>query len=161
MVQEVKAGDAALRAGRPGARGAPSLALGSGAAQAITVLVAPIITRLYTPADIGAAGVLSGVMLLVAPAACLRFDLAISLAREKREAARLCALSLIAGASVAALLGVAALLFGGALCRAANVPQMSAYTWLVPLQAAIAAPGLVGVGLLTRRRRYGSPATAR
>jgi O-antigen/teichoic acid export membrane protein len=143
------------------ARDAAALAVGSGAAQALTILAAPILTRLYDPAEIGAAAVLTGVMGVCSVIACLRFDLAIPLSRGARATAEVCALCLVAGAAFAAVLGVVAVLFGQSLCDVVGVPQVGRYAWLVPVDAAVASVGLIGAGLLVRRRRYGKLASTR
>ena len=161
LTQPKEGGPDLRPAARQVARDAAAFAVGSGAAQAITILVAPILSRLYTPAAVGAAGVVIGTMLLFAPVACLRFDMAVPLARGSRDTRSLSALCLLVAVGMAALLGVVALVFGDTLCEAANVPQMSAYTWLVPLEILLVAPGLVGIALLTRSRRYNSLAGAR
>jgi len=160
------------RALPPGARGrddmtgqigrdAATLALGSIPAQALLVASAPLLTRFFTPAEVGAAGVLIGVLTFSALLACLRFDVAIALARDARETAALCAVSLLAGTAVTAALGLAVATFAQPLLAAANVAEMAAYAWLVPVHAAIATIGLVAAGLLVRQRLYAGLARAR
>jgi O-antigen/teichoic acid export membrane protein len=145
---------AGARSLRQVARDAGALALGGAAAQALTVLVAPILTRLYDPAAIGAAGVLTGAMAFVGLIACLRFDMAIPLARGSRAAAQVCGACVVTGVAVTAVAAVLAAVAGDDLCDAAGVPQVAPYVWLVPVHTAIASVGLVGAGLLMRRRRF-------
>ena len=58
------------------ARSVGVLAGGTAAAQAIVVLVQPVITHLYTPEDFSVLAVYSSILGIVAGVACLRPDVA-------------------------------------------------------------------------------------
>ena len=58
------------------ARSVGVLAGGTAAAQAIVVLVQPVITHLYTPEDFSVLAVYSSILGIVAGVACLRLDVA-------------------------------------------------------------------------------------
>ena len=142
------------RAGRQVARDAASFAVGSVFAQALTVLAAPVLTRLYSPAEIGAASVLTAVMAFVWLVACGRYNVAIPLARDERSVRALCTLCAVVTVASSALVLAVWLVFGQSLCDAAGVPQMQPYGWLVGAYTLVAGAGLIGAGLLVRARNY-------
>lgn len=80
-----------------------ALTSGSIAGQAMMVLVLPIATRLYTPADFGLLGTFNSVVMMVLPAACLRFDLAIPMASDDHDARALTFLGFISASAIAVL----------------------------------------------------------
>ena len=142
------------RAGHQVARDAASFAVGAVFAQGLTVLAAPVLTRLYSPAEIGAASVLTAVMAFVWLVACGRYNVAIPLARDERTVRALCTLCGAVTVASSALLLVIWLLFGQSLCDAAGVPQIQPYGWLVSAYTLVAGAGLIGAGLLVRARNY-------
>ena len=79
------------------------LAAGSIAGQVQMLLVLPIITQIYAPADFGLLAAFSSIVMLVLPAAALRFDLAIPIPANDCDARSLVALGFIS-LSVVALL---------------------------------------------------------
>lgn len=71
------------------ARSVGVLAGGTAAAQAIGILVLPVVTRLYTPADFTVLAFYSSILGIVAGVACLRLDIAIPLTKSDGDAANL------------------------------------------------------------------------
>jgi O-antigen/teichoic acid export membrane protein len=135
-------------------RGAAAVATGGVVAQALFLLTAPALTRLYTPAELGAASVVIAAMAALTPLACLRFDLAIAIARGRPAAEDVCRLCLATAAAITVALGVVVASTGGAIARAAHVPSLAGWLWLVPLRVALAAVSLVVTGLLVRGESY-------
>ena len=72
---------------------AMTLATGAGLAQIITVLAAPILSRLFTPADFGLLGVFLSLMLPLTAIASLKYELAVVTARTGPQASNVFALS--------------------------------------------------------------------
>ncbi|MGQ9623675.1 MAG: lipopolysaccharide biosynthesis protein, partial [Candidatus Caldatribacteriaceae bacterium] len=68
------------------------LAGGTALGQAVTVLVSPILTRLYSPEDFGVFGVYASLLGIVAVIASLRYEYAIPLPEEDETAANILAL---------------------------------------------------------------------
>ena len=60
---------------------------GATIAQIIPVLVSPVITRLYGPADFGLLAVFTSITSIIAVIVCLRYESAIVLASSDEEAA--------------------------------------------------------------------------
>ncbi|HOG27944.1 MAG TPA: oligosaccharide flippase family protein [Vicinamibacterales bacterium] len=67
---------------------------GSGAAQAISIALVPVISRLFTPSDFGVSGSFAAVSGVIAAAVTLEYSQAIMLPREKTDAIGLLAVSL-------------------------------------------------------------------
>jgi O-antigen/teichoic acid export membrane protein len=78
-----------------------ALAGGTAAGQAIMFVALPIATQLYTPAEFGLLASFSSLVLLLLPAACLRFDLAIPIAQDDREALGLVTLAFASATLIA------------------------------------------------------------
>ena len=75
---------------------------GSALSQALPILVSPIVTRLYSPADFGVFAIFSTVLGLIGPIANLRYDLSIVMPDDETKAVELAAI----GIYVAALLSL-------------------------------------------------------
>ena len=123
------------------ARAITTLASGTAFAQALTVLAAPVLTRMYTPEDFGTLAVFTTLFGVTCAAVCLRYDASIPVANEDAVAANL--LAVVAGVALLTT-GVAAVVitvFGGeSMARHVNSPALAPLLWLLP-------PGLLLVGL--------------
>ena len=93
-------------------RGALMIVLGTGAAQLITVLSQPIVTRLYTPSDFGVLSVATSILSVLVSITCLRYEFAIPLPADNVEAANVVGLSLVVNVGMSLLTVLAVLLFG-------------------------------------------------
>lgn len=115
------------------ARSVTLLAGGTALGQAITVLVSPILTRLYSPADFGVFGVYASLLGIVTVIASLRYEYAIPLPEEDETAANILTLcfGLLLGMTVFSWLVIQGL--GQQIVAWANVPGLEPYLWLVPL----------------------------
>ncbi|WP_299866569.1 hypothetical protein [uncultured Hoeflea sp.] len=81
--------------------GVMKLAGAAALAQAILMGALVIATRLYSPADFGVLAVFNAVVTIVAVAACLRFDIAVPLPREQKDAVNLLGLAFLSAGAVA------------------------------------------------------------
>ena len=72
-----------LSSGLP--RGAATLMTGTALAHGIKIAATPVLTRLYGPAEFGVFAVFLAMLNLTSVAACLRFEMAISLPEEDQE----------------------------------------------------------------------------
>ena len=81
--------------GNPLYKGVLVLGSGTAVAQLIGIVTMPIITRLYTPADLGVLAVYSSVLAIFGVGATLRYELAYGLPKENDDAINLFGLSLI------------------------------------------------------------------
>ena len=68
---------------------------GTAGAQVLTVLAAPLLTRLYSSEDFGFLSVYTSLLALIGVISSLRYELAIPLLEDDGEAAKVAVLSLI------------------------------------------------------------------
>jgi len=101
---------------------------------------APLLTRLYTPADFGVLAVYGSLVSLVAVVAAMRYELAITLPEDDESAANLLLLSLGIVLFVSLLAGLGVWLLADQLVRSVNTTILKPYLWLVPL-------GVLGTGI--------------
>jgi len=130
------------------------LVSGAALGHGLTALAAPVLGRLYTPAEFGLLALFSALVAILAEAGSWRYELAIVLPAEDADARTLSALSgMIVLLMALAALGAVALA-GGALAAVLGSPALAAHLWWVP--AALAAIGLYRVlsYWATRKRAY-------
>lgn len=115
------------------ARGVSVLVSGTVVAQALMVLVSPILTRIYTPDDFGLLAVYASVLSLFTVVASLRYQLAIPLPERESEAAHIALLSVLLVVLTSFSSGFLIWLGGDFLAQAINTPSMGDYLWLIPI----------------------------
>ncbi len=106
---------------------------GTAFAQALMVLVLPLLTRLYTPEDFSVLAVYASILGIISVAACLRLEIAIPLPQRDEDAANLLALALCSSAGVAGLSAVIIWLFPVQIVQLVAQPKLLPYLWLLPL----------------------------
>jgi lipopolysaccharide exporter len=113
------------------------LATGSGLVQVISLLTAPVLTRLYAPDAFGVAALFAAVTGIVGTLACMRYQMAIVLPDNDGEAANLLGVSLLFPFLMAFLvvvfMGYVGPFFPGWADGSALVP----YFWLIPLMVLV------------------------
>jgi O-antigen/teichoic acid export membrane protein len=114
------------------ARAVAILASGSVLSQVALVLAAPVLTRLYKPADLGIYGAAVSIISLALVISSFRYERAIPLPEDRGQAASLIALSLVLAVLVTAAAGVILFFVGSAAARALNVPGLTPLLWLLP-----------------------------
>lgn len=139
---------------RPGLlRPTLTLLAGGVAAQALPLLLGPWLTRLYSPAEFGQYHLFAAVAANLGVVACARYEFALPIAADDREAGLLRALALrVLGAAVL-LSALAALLWQAA----------GGQRWVAWLPVAVGALGALSLATLlaTRAERFGRLALAR
>ncbi len=108
------------------------LASGTALGQGLLVLVSPILTRLYSPDDIGVWAVYGSMLSIVAVVATLRYELAIPLPKDDAAAANLLAVALVALAGMGLLVAIVVRLAGSRLCLLLSAPALEPQLWLLP-----------------------------
>lgn len=106
---------------------------GTAIAQAICVIISPVITRLYSPNDFGLSALFSSIIGIFCLIACLRYEMAIMLPREDKDAANLLALSLLIAIFFSILILPFIWLAGQLLSYLLKSPGLAQYLWLVPI----------------------------
>ncbi len=113
--------------------------LGTAIGQIGPLLAAPILTRLYSPEMFGLSGAFTSTVFVAAVIACLRYDMAITLARQERDAANviaLCGLMLVLTTGVMTLV---LLYFTPDRFAWADLGTMEPFRFLLPV-------GFFGIG---------------
>ena len=109
------------------------LVSGTTVAQALSILVAPLLTRLYAPEAFGLLAVFTSLTGFAGALGCLRYEMAIVLPARDEEAANLLALSLGLGLVIALASAPLLWVVGGPLLRLLKAPELGPYLWLVPV----------------------------
>ncbi len=130
-----------------------TLMAGGALAQVLPLLLGPLLTRLYTPAQFGLYHLFAAVAANVAVVACARYEHALPLARDDDEA---CALVVLCRWILLAVIGLSAI---GAIAWALSTGAL----WPLWLPAAVAAFGGLSLATLAamRAQRFGALATSR
>jgi O-antigen/teichoic acid export membrane protein len=120
------------------------LILGSGTAvaQLIGIVSMPIITRLYTPYDLGILAVYSSVLIITCIGATLRYEFALGLPERDEDAANLLGLCLILLLATTASFALILLFGGELLINTFNLNSIERYLWFLLV-------GFFGMGLYT------------
>lgn len=95
---------------RPAFRHISELMLGTLVGQAILILAAPLLTRLYTPSDYGVLATYSALVVILSVVVTLRYELAILLPGDSEVAEQLTSVSVMGVAILSLLIG--AILWG-------------------------------------------------
>lgn len=110
-----------------------TLVSGTAFAQILTILVTPILTRLYGPEAFGLLALFLSITGVFGVIVCLRYELSIMLPESDKEAANLLGLSLLI-ALILSSLTIPIICFGRqAIQDILKAPQLGAYLWFVPL----------------------------
>lgn len=117
----------------PFARSVSILVGGTASSQALMVLAAPILTRLYCPDDFGLLAVYMGLVGLVTVVGSLRYQLAIPLPESNREAIHIVVLCLLIVICIASLFGLIIFFGVDIIADMMNAPKLKDYYWVLPL----------------------------
>jgi O-antigen/teichoic acid export membrane protein len=135
-------------------RGVGILAGGSALAQGLGVLVAPILTRLYTPEEFGVFAVYVSILSMISVPSALCYQYAIPLPEKDKDAANLLALCLIIILTFSALILVVVFGWSNEIANMFNTASLASVLWTLPI-------GFLGIGTyqslnywVMRRRAY-------
>lgn len=109
------------------------LAGGTAFAQALGVLVLPIITRLYSPEDFALFAVYASILSILAVAICLRFEIAIPLPEKDEDALSLVILAMLSNVGLTLLIALSILLFQDSILDIIQQPQLAPFIWFIPI----------------------------
>jgi len=148
---------------RRGSFGADVLKLVTGTvfAQAITLALSPLLTRLYAPAAFGVWALFSSITAIIGVIACLRYEVAIMLPESGEEGASLLGVSLLALTAVSIASLVAVLLGGSAFVSALRAPGITPWLKLIPVAVFVNGTYLALSSWSSRGRRFARLAAAR
>lgn len=106
---------------------------GTAFAQALGVLVLPVITRLYSPDDFALFAVYSSILGILSVATCLRFEIAIPIPEENKDALSLFILAVLSNITVTLVLIIIIFLFQIQILDIIQQPKLEPFVWLIPV----------------------------
>lgn len=109
------------------------LAGGTAFAQALGVVVLPIITRLYSPKDFALFAVYASILSILAVAICLRFEIAIPLPEKDEDALSLVIIALLSNVGLTLLIALSILLFQDSILDIIQQPHLAPFIWFIPI----------------------------
>ena len=143
------------------ARGVSVLVGGTAGAQIISVLAAPLLTRLYGPEDFGMVAVFGSLLVLIGVVSSLSYELAIPLPEDGVEAANVAVLSLLLLVLTTVLSGVLVALLATPVAEALGAPVLAGYLWLLPVGVLLAGGYSVFNYWSVRTKQFGTVASTR
>lgn len=102
-------------------------------AQILTILAAPVLTRLYGPEDFGVWALYISITSIIGVISCLRYEFSIMLPESEEEAVNLLGLSIMAVLGVTGLTVPVVWYFRDLIVDLLNAPQIGEYLWLIPI----------------------------
>lgn len=128
---------------------------GAFASRVLVVLVTPILTRLYTPAEMGVLAVYMALLALVNAVSAWRLESVVPLPEDDAEAANGIAASYLAVAISASLVALVVFFSGDWLVSLFSVPELGGYLWLLPVGILLWGIHMVTGYWMTRKKRFG------
>jgi len=119
------------------ARNVSILTTGTAVTQVLLAAASPLVTRLYTPSDMGMFAVFGSVVGVCGGLACLRYDAAIPQPRSLEMAVNVLALSLVILPATGLVATFVVALAGRSIADLLRVPDIAPYLWLVPLSVVL------------------------
>ncbi|MBQ1047991.1 oligosaccharide flippase family protein [Micromonospora sp. C51] len=133
-----------------------SIAAGSAGGQLMLLLAAPVLARLYGPTDFGLFTVLTTLAATVSAVAAGRFELAVPLAEQDREAQDLALVGLVTALATALLATAVVAATRDEVAALFDHSALRTWLWLAPWTAAAMAAVQVLNQIAIRHRRYGA-----
>lgn len=110
-----------------------ALAWGTGAGQAIVLITAPILTRLYTPSEFGVLSVVTSSVAIISVLSSLRYENAIPLPDDEESARAVLILSILIATITSSIVGIGLFFLPTLLGNDLTLPYSFHLTWLIPL----------------------------
>lgn len=130
------------------------LASGTAAAQAISMLSSPFITRLYGPDAFGIMGAFMAIVQIFAPVAALTYPTAIVLPKKNIEAKKIIEVSLFVTLTIAILLTLVIFLYNEEITEILQISEVSSFLYLIPLIVFFSGIIQVSEQWLTRTKQF-------
>lgn len=127
---------------------------GTAGAQAVVLVLSPLITRLYGPEAYGVMGTFNSIINIVAPVAALTYPIAIVLPKSDKNAIGLIRLSLIITGILSLISLVIILLLNDKIVVILNLKEVSTYLFLIPLVIIFAGLMQVAEQWLIRTKQF-------
>lgn len=118
---------------KPFVRNVIVLTTGTAAAQVVSFVFAPLITRLYGPEVYGVMGTFMAIISIIIPVAALAYPIAIVLPKQDSDAKGLIKLSLLISIIIAIVVGIILALFHQPITQVFQLEDISQYLFLIPI----------------------------
>lgn len=142
-------------------RNVAAVATGVAAAQAISLMFMPILTRIFGPEAFGALAAFSALLNILTPMATLGFANAIVMAKNEEEATAVARLSLVCAVVVAPLGGIGVLLFQSTLAVWTGLEKTPELLYLIPVALMLTALLSVADQTAIREGLFGAKAKSK
>lgn len=113
-------------------RNVGTLITGTGLAQALLIVLSPILTRLYTPEDFGTLALYASICAILAAIVTGKYELAIVVPKRDTEAINLMALTLAISLIVSAVFLAVVLIWGEQIANLLEHPEIKPWLYLIP-----------------------------
>jgi len=110
-----------------------TLLTGTTIAQAIPMAISPILTRIYTPEDFGLLALYLSITSIIAVAVTARYELAIMLPEDDKDAINLLVLSIVIASAISAVVLFIVLIWGKTIANLLGNDQIYPWLYFVPL----------------------------
>ncbi|MBY0145116.1 lipopolysaccharide biosynthesis protein [Neobacillus niacini] len=118
---------------KPFIRNVLIMATGTAAAQAVSMALSPIITRLYGPEAFGLLGAFTAVIGIISPIAALTYPIAVVLPKSDNDAKGLIRLSIYISACFAMIVAITLIVLKQPIVRMFNIESIAPFLYLLPL----------------------------
>lgn len=110
-----------------------TLMTGTTIAQAVPILISPILTRIYTPRDFGILALFTAIVSIVGTIAAGRYEMAVMLPRKKSDAANVVVLAIKVSLIVSLVMFGVVCLFNESITQLLRNPEMSIWLYIAPI----------------------------
>lgn len=131
------------------------LVTGATFAQALGLLVAPIVTRLFAPEAFGVFALFTAMTSIIGVIVCLRYEFAIMLSETDEEASNIVAVSLLSGTLITIISAVIIFFGSDYILRLIKAPELKNYLWLIPVFVFFSGLGVALNYWNTRTKHFG------
>lgn len=108
------------------------LSSGTASAQAFYLLMSPVLTRLYTPSDFGIFALFTSITSIISVVSCGRYELAILIPKDDKEAVNLGALSMLINIFISLII-LSIIMFSYDFIRKLSDYDLSYWIYFIPL----------------------------
>jgi len=129
---------------------------GTSIAQAITIAISPVLTRIYSPSDFGVYGIYLGICSILAVFSTARYDLSIIEPKYDNDAKLLVLISVIISGLFSIFLLLIALLFNHQIAILLHTPEIGKFLYIIPLSVFVLSTYNVIMIWLNRKKQYKS-----
>ncbi len=132
------------------------LASGTALSQVITILIAPLLTRLFMPEDYGFFAIFISIVAILSVLATCRYEMAIILPRQSKEGEEIYLLSVLIAFSMSIFIFFIVYFFSENINLMFNFTESAYLIYLIPLFVLFAGIGLSNDFFLNRNKDYSS-----